>query len=61
MYHTDPRHPDSDYDGVPDGIEIANGTNPAGRDSDNDGLVDGSDPDPLADRKSTRLNSSHAR
>ena len=46
VYHTDPRHPDSDYDGVPDGIEIANGTNPAGRDSDNDGLVDGSDPDP---------------
>ncbi len=48
VYHTDPRHPDSDYDGVPDGIEIANGTNPAGRDSENDGLVDGSDPDPLA-------------
>ena len=46
MYHTDPRHPDSDYDGVSDGIEIANGTNPAGRDSDNDGLVDGSDPNP---------------
>ena len=46
VYHTDPRHPDSDYDGVPDGIEIANGTDPAGRDSDNDGLVDGSDPDP---------------
>ena len=46
VYHTDPRHPDSDYDGVSDGIEIANGTNPAGRDSDNDGLVDGSDPNP---------------
>ena len=45
-YGTDPMLWDSDFDGLPDGVEVANGTNPAGRDSDNDGLVDGSDPDP---------------
>ena len=48
VYGTDPALPDSDFDGVPDGFEIASGTNPAVRDSDNDGLVDGSDPDPAA-------------
>ena len=48
VYGTDPMLPDSDFDGVPDGEEIALGTNPAGRDSDGDGLVDGSDPDPTA-------------
>ena len=47
-YGTDPMLWDSDFDGLPDGVEVANGTNPAGRDSDNDGLVDGSDPDPAA-------------
>jgi RHS repeat-associated protein len=48
VYGTDPMLWDSDFDGLPDGIEVANGTNPAGRDSDNDGLVDGSDPDPAS-------------
>jgi RHS repeat-associated protein len=48
VYGTDPMLWDSDFDGLPDGVEVANGTNPAGRDSDNDGLVDGSDPDPAS-------------
>ena len=48
VYGTDPVLPDSDFDGMPDGIEVAAGTNPAVRDSDNDALVDGSDPDPSA-------------
>ncbi len=48
VHGTDPMLPDSDFDGVPDGMDIALGTNPAGRDSDSDGLVDGSDPDPTA-------------
>ena len=48
VYGTDPMLPDSDFDGVFDGIEVASGTNPAVRDSDGDGLVDGSDPDPSA-------------
>ena len=48
VYGTNPMLPDSDFDGVLDGVEVSLGTNPAGRDSDNDGLVDGSDPDPTA-------------
>ena len=46
LHRTDPGLPDSDFDGVSDGDEIARGTNPLSRDSDLDGLVDGSDPDP---------------
>ena len=48
VYGTDPMLQDSDFDGVSDGVEVANGTNPAVRDSDGDGLLDGSDPDPSA-------------
>ena len=46
-YGTDPHLPDTDFDGIPDGDEVALGTNPLVRDTDGDGLVDGSDPDPL--------------
>ncbi|MBO4288240.1 MAG: hypothetical protein J5985_08775, partial [Kiritimatiellae bacterium] len=48
VHGTDPDLPDSDFDGLPDGAEVALGANPAARDSDGDGLVDGSDPDPVA-------------
>ena len=48
VYGTDPALPDSDFDGMPDGVEVASGTDPAVRDCDGDGLVDGSDPDPSA-------------
>ena len=46
-YGTDPHLSDTDFDGIPDGDEVALGTNPLVRDTDGDGLVDGSDPDPL--------------
>ena len=55
VYGTDPVLPDSDFDGIPDNIEVASGTNPAVRDSDNDGLVDGSDPDPAVQTSLTDL------
>ncbi len=45
--HTDPDAPDTDYDGLSDGVEIADSLNPLSRDTDNDDFVDGSDPDPL--------------
>ncbi|MGI6495970.1 MAG: hypothetical protein ACOX5G_07755, partial [Kiritimatiellia bacterium] len=48
VHGTDPRLPDTDLDGVPDGAEVVLGTSPLLRDSDGDGLVDGSDPDPLS-------------
>ena len=40
---------DVDRDGVPDGLEIANGTSPATNDSDQDGIPDGEEfgPDPF--------------
>ncbi|MCK9506418.1 MAG: thrombospondin type 3 repeat-containing protein, partial [Porticoccaceae bacterium] len=47
IYGTDPRNPDSDYDGLSDGLEISLGLDPLNPDSDGDGLVDGSDPDPF--------------
>ena len=55
VYGTDPVLPDSDFDGIPDNIEVASGTNPVVRDSDNDGLVDGSDPDPAVQTSLTDL------
>ena len=39
---TDPRLADTDFDGIPDGLDPA----PLSRDRDGDGLCDGSDPDP---------------
>lgn len=38
---TDPNNPDTDGDGVPDGVEAATGTNPLSADSDGDALLDG--------------------
>ena len=38
---TDPKSPDTDFDGVWDGIEYFTDTNPLIRDSDTDGLIDG--------------------
>ena len=37
---TDPVSPDSGYDGIPDGMEVENGTNPPDPDTDGDGLYD---------------------
>ena len=37
---------DSDGDGIPDSIEIANGTNPNDADTDHDGIPDGEDNNP---------------
>ena len=37
---------DSDDDSLPDGAEIAGGTNPTSGDTDNDGLPDATDPEP---------------
>ena len=50
---TDPDLPDSDFDGIPDGAEVAANLDPLNRDSDGDGLVDGSDPDPQTATAST--------
>ncbi len=42
MYGTNPNDPDTDHDGVPDGIEIFTAsTNPLDPDTDHDGLPDG--------------------
>jgi hypothetical protein len=38
---TDPRNPDSDFDGLIDGFEVANGTSPTNPDTDADGFSDG--------------------
>ena len=38
---TDPRNPDSDFDGLIDGDEVANGTSPTNPDTDGDGFLDG--------------------
>ena len=45
-YGTDPRNPDSDFDGISDADEVAAGTNPSDPDTDHDGLADGIDPHP---------------
>lgn len=44
MIGTDPCNPDTDGDGIPDGVEIhgQNPTNPLDPDTDGDGLCDGS-------------------
>ena len=47
LYGTDPGLADTDFDGMPDNVELERLSDPLRRDSDNDGLVDGSDPDPL--------------
>ena len=47
IHRTDPRNPDSDYDGLSDGAELALGANPGNPDTDGDGLADGIDPQPL--------------
>ncbi|MEI7947666.1 MAG: hypothetical protein WCJ02_13280 [bacterium] len=43
IYHTDTRSKDTDGDGIPDGAEIANGTDPLNPDENNDGIPDGID------------------
>ncbi|MFP2899155.1 adventurous gliding motility protein AgmC [Corallococcus sp. 4LFB] len=41
---TDPNNPDSDDDGIPDGIEVkVGGTDPLDSDSDDDGILDGNE------------------
>ena len=40
-WHTDPRDPDTDDDGLPDGLEVDTDTNPTLPDTDADGLRDG--------------------
>jgi hypothetical protein len=40
---TDPRSPDSDQDGIPDGIEVQNRMNPLDPDMDKDGVSDGAE------------------
>ncbi|MBQ6103378.1 MAG: hypothetical protein IJL06_06865, partial [Kiritimatiellae bacterium] len=47
FYDTDPRRPDTDFDGVSDGGEVAAGTDPLLRDTDGDGFADGTDVRPL--------------
>jgi N-acetylneuraminic acid mutarotase len=47
LYGTDPTNPDTDGDGICDGIELWFGTNPARADSDGDGVTDWEDPKPL--------------
>jgi hypothetical protein len=45
--------PDSDGDGIPDALEIANGTNPAAADTDGDGVSDMLDAFPLDPTRSS--------
>jgi outer membrane protein OmpA-like peptidoglycan-associated protein len=40
-FETDPHDPDTDDDGLPDGLEVRTGTNPRLPDTDGDGLLDG--------------------
>ena len=45
VYHTDPHLADTDCDGVGDGDEVQNGTDPLNPDSDGDGIPDGTTPE----------------
>ncbi len=45
VHHTDPHLADTDCDGVSDGDEVQNGTDPLNPDSDGDGLPDGATPE----------------
>ncbi len=47
VYGTDPGRPDTDFDFLLDGAEIALGTDPFNDDTDGDGALDGQDADPL--------------
>lgn len=40
-YNSDPNDPDTDDDGLNDGMEVKQGTNPRDPDTDGDGLTDG--------------------
>ena len=42
-YHTDPHLADTDCDGVGDGDEVQNGTDPLNPDTDGDGIWDGAE------------------
>ncbi|MBQ6246248.1 MAG: hypothetical protein IJK04_05245, partial [Kiritimatiellae bacterium] len=45
VYHTDPHLADTDCDGIGDGDEVQNGTNPLNPDTDGDGIPDGATPE----------------
>jgi hypothetical protein len=51
--YSDPRNPDTDFDGMGDGEEFDNHTDPTNPDTDGDGLLDGEDPYPRT--KAARL------
>ncbi len=40
VHGTDPNNGDSDFDGLPDGVEVSLGTNPMAADTDGDGVSD---------------------
>ena len=41
VHHTNPLEVDTDFDRLPDGVEITRGTNPLVADTDEDGFIDG--------------------
>jgi hypothetical protein len=47
LYHTDPNDPDSDDDGLEDGLEIIYGSDPNVADTDGDGCNDGPEAGPI--------------
>ena len=58
IHQTDPLNPDSDEDGLKDGLEVAQGLSPLNNDSDEDGLLDAQDPAPLEAPTSTPTSTS---